>query len=55
MAKSSTSEKRLEERLVQELRDFQRAHPANKRCFDCNEMVGGVSACLTPYRVLCVD
>ncbi|EGZ27978.1 hypothetical protein PHYSODRAFT_258326 [Phytophthora sojae] len=38
MAKSSPTEKRLEERLTQELRDFQRSNPANKRCFDCNEM-----------------
>ncbi|KAE9350987.1 hypothetical protein PF008_g6169 [Phytophthora fragariae] len=39
MAKSSTSEKRLEEKLIQELRDFQRSNPTNKRCFDCNEMM----------------
>ncbi|OWZ23522.1 hypothetical protein PHMEG_0001589 [Phytophthora megakarya] len=37
MAKAS--EKRQEERLVQELRDFQRSNPTNKRCFDCNEMM----------------
>ncbi|KAG1703220.1 hypothetical protein DVH05_008131 [Phytophthora capsici] len=39
MAKASSSEKRQEERLIQELRDFQRSNPANKRCFDCNEMM----------------
>ncbi|KAK1948396.1 putative ADP-ribosylation factor GTPase-activating protein AGD14 [Phytophthora citrophthora] len=39
MAKASPSEKRQEERLIQELRDFQRSNPANKRCFDCNEMM----------------
>ncbi|KAF1790924.1 Arf GTPase activating protein [Phytophthora cactorum] len=39
MAKASPSEKRQEERLIQELRDFQRSNPSNKRCFDCNEMM----------------
>ncbi|KAF4047139.1 putative GTPase activating protein for Arf [Phytophthora infestans] len=39
MAKASPSEKQQEERLIQELRDFQRSNPSNKRCFDCNEMM----------------
>ncbi|KAL4152324.1 hypothetical protein PRNP1_009257 [Phytophthora ramorum] len=39
MAKATPSEKRAEERLIQDLRDFQRSNPANKRCFDCNEMM----------------
>ncbi|CEG44892.1 Predicted GTPase-activating protein [Plasmopara halstedii] len=39
MAKGPISEERQEERLIQDLRDFQRSIPANKRCFDCNEMM----------------
>lgn len=39
MAKSSPTEKRLEGGSPRKLRDFQRNNPANKRCFDCNEMV----------------
>ncbi|KAG7401893.1 hypothetical protein PHYBOEH_009473 [Phytophthora boehmeriae] len=40
MAKSSSAnEKRQEERLIQELRDFQRSNVTNRRCFDCNEMM----------------
>ncbi|KAF4323743.1 hypothetical protein BBO99_00000833 [Phytophthora kernoviae] len=40
MAKSSSAnEKHQEERLIQELRDFQRSNVTNRRCFDCNEMM----------------
>jgi hypothetical protein len=39
MVASAADEKRQEERRVKELRDFQRSTPANRRCFDCNEMV----------------
>ncbi|KAF1335290.1 hypothetical protein FI667_g1373, partial [Globisporangium splendens] len=35
---SPAEEKRQEEKRIKELRDFQRASPANRRCFDCNEM-----------------
>lgn len=36
---TSNSKKSQEERLTQELRDFQRSNVANRRCFDCNEMM----------------
>ncbi|KAJ0403890.1 hypothetical protein ATCC90586_002606 [Pythium insidiosum] len=38
MTNASAEDKRADERRIKELRDFQRANPANKRCFDCNEM-----------------
>jgi hypothetical protein len=39
MASSAANEKKQDERRIKELRDFQRSNSANKRCFDCNEMV----------------
>ncbi|GLD91832.1 hypothetical protein PINS_up000365 [Pythium insidiosum] len=39
MTNASAEDKRADERRIKELRDFQRANPANKRCFDCNEMM----------------
>lgn len=41
MGISPAEEKRQEEKRIKELRDFQRSNPANRRCFDCNEMVRG--------------
>jgi predicted protein tyrosine phosphatase len=38
-AGAAVDDKRADERRIKELREFQRATPANKRCFDCNEMV----------------
>ncbi|GAB9468108.1 hypothetical protein Gpo141_00005434 [Globisporangium polare] len=39
MGISPAEEKRQEEKRIKELRDFQRSNPANRRCFDCNEMM----------------
>lgn len=36
---TAAEEKRQEEKRIKELREFQRGSPANRRCFDCNEMV----------------
>lgn len=38
-AAAAMDEKRQEEKRIKELREFQRGSPANRRCFDCNEMV----------------
>lgn len=57
MGASAADEKRQEERRIKELRDFQRSTPANRHCFDCNEMVRAIPVrlpldhMLTPFLV----
>lgn len=46
MTAKPADEKRQEERRIKELREFQRSSPANRRCFDCNEMVRGAGGCV---------